>query len=335
MSNNNVISIFGHNNAGTQAMDYSEKKAGTTNWNVPTASKEAIGTTLEEQLQPVNYLVGARPNLTIDNNGNIVDTGKKTIFNVSNNKTLGIQAMGYNIVQNEQATTALLSEIYNSDLPTEHAFARTRVDNYGQTMMAEIVFPATAFEVTPGDEVAFSITAINSFNGSGSFHVKAGAYRFICANGMVSSTGVIEYRKAHKKDLSVKQAAKVIVCGMEQYHADKESLVKQANTPATEQDVYLALAIMNDIDLAVAPTYTEYQRVIRPTLKREPSIERHMGLWNKYKSELGATQWALNNVLTHIATHGDKPEYSASQKIGTRSTKEKLARTALRKMLAA
>ncbi len=47
------------------------------------------------------------------------------------------------------------------------------------------------------------------------------------------------------------------------------------------------------------------------------------------------TQWALNNVLTHISTHGNKPAYSESVSITGRTDKEKLVHKALQHMLKA
>ncbi len=344
----NVVSLFSKTSAAvavtTAAVDYApvrqearENGLSTPNWNVPTCKREDIGLTLHAQLDAkgVFYTVDGRDNFVQNNAGEFVSTGSKTIYNETNEKTLGVMSKGYEIVQNENIFTSLFAEIERAGLDVSNAFTRVRMDNDGQRVMAEIIFPETSFDVAVGDTVALSITAINSFDGSGAFHLKMGAFRFICANGMVSANGIIEYKHQHSKGLSASSAAKHIANGMTQYNEDKESLLEQANTQVNAQDVYEALAIMNKIDTKLAPTYEQYQLVIRPTLKREPAIERHMGLWNKYKAELGNTQWALNNVLTHISTHGDKPEYTADQNITTRSGKEKLVGVALRNMLAA
>lgn len=334
---NNVISLFPSATTTTEAVDYSEAKQGTTHWNVPTCKASDVGLTLAEQLRNkgVFYTVEGRDNFTHNNEGEFVSTGKKTIYNVTNEKTLGVMAQGYKIAQNEQIFLAALREIDNAGINTANAFTRVRIDNDGERVMAEIVFPETSFEVVVGDVVALSITVTNSFDGSGAFSIKMGAFRFICANGMVSASKIIAYKSAHTASLDIGFAAKTIASGMAQYNEDSEAMLLQAQTSVDEQTVYEALCIMNKIDTSKAATYAQYMAEIRPTLKRQPAIERHMALWNKYKSELGATQWALNNVLTHISTHGDKPEYTASNKITTRNTKEALVGKALNHMLAA
>ncbi|MCP3921306.1 MAG: DUF945 domain-containing protein [Desulfobacterales bacterium] len=341
-SNNNVVAIFGKNQeTQAQAIDYSQAKEGTTHWNVPTIATDDIGATLTEQIESKGlfYNVVARNNSTTDNNGNTVSTGMKTIFNASSNKPLSVQGEGYKIVDNRHLTTNLLAALNQSDIDLTNAFTRTRIDNDGSKMRLEIILPSTSFDVSSNpsvrDEVALSITATNSFDGSGNFSIKCSAYRFICANGMVSAKPVIEYKQKHTQALSVEKAVKVITCGVEAYQNDKADFMQQVKTDVSFQTVYEALAIINKIDTSLAPTYEEYQRVIRPTLKRQPIIEHHMALWSKYKRELGASQWALNNVLTHISTHGNKPQYSESQSVNGRNDKEKLVHKALKHMLEA
>jgi hypothetical protein len=150
---------------------------------------------------------------------------------------------------------------------------------------------------------------------------------------MASAQNIVAYNSSHTAKLDVGFAAKTIVCGMEQYLSDKESMLEQVRTPVNEQIAYETIALMSGIDITEVKTYAQYTAEIRPTLKRQPAIERHMDLWSKYKKELGLNQWALHNVLTHVSTHGDKVEYSASNKITTRATKEKLASAALVHML--
>ena len=338
-NSSNVVSLFPSQQVTTQAVDYTEAKQGTTHWNVPTCKASDVGTTLLEQLQAkgVFYTVEGRDNFTLNNAGEFVSTGKKTIFNVDNEKTLGVMAQGYKIAQNEQIFLSALREIDNAGIDTTNAFTRVRVDNDGQRVMAEIVFPETSFDVAVGDTVALSICVINSFDGSGAFTIKMGAFRFICANGMVSADKIIQYSSAHTASLNIGFATKTIASGMAQYENDKESLLQQASTQVNEQAVYEAIAIMNKIDIKKYPTYSQYhaEKVATSPRPGGMSVPRHMALWNKYSRELGTTQWALNNVLTHISTHGDKPEYTASQNIATRTNKEKLVSQALNHMLAA
>ena len=347
LTQNNVVSLFPSQEKTTVAVDYTDIRAqakdnhglNTPNWNVPTCTQEDTQLSLVEQLRNkgVFYTVDGRENFTLNNSGEFVSTGKKTIYNVTSEKTLGVMAQGYKIAQNEQIFLSALREIDNAGIDTTHAFTRVRVDNDGQRVMAEIVFPETSFEVSVGDTVALSVSVINSFDGSGAFTIKMGAFRFVCANGMVSANKIIAYSSAHTASLNIGFATKTIASGMAQYNEDKESLLLQAKTEVNEQTVYEAIAMMNKVDLKKYPTYNEYHAAKVATSARPGgmSVPRHMALWNKYRKELGATQWALNNVLTHISTHGDKPEYSATQNIATRTNKEKLVSQALSHMLAA
>lgn len=333
----NVIELFNTKATTTKAVDYAQEKQGTTHWNVPEAKEEEIGKTLLEQLENkgVFYHVDKRDNLTTDNHGHLVPTGKVTIFNDSLNAPLSVMTDSYHICQNRDIFAPLMAALDDANLNLETAFTRVTMEKDGTRVRAEIIFPETSFDVKVGDTVALCVTATNSFDGSGAFSLQMGAYRFICANGMVSANGILGYRCAHNANLNPRNAATIIAKGMQQYQDDKESLMLQATTRATTQTAYDALCIINDIDKAIAPTFEAYMTEIRPTKKRTTPLEAQMKLWDKYRYELGATQWAVNNMLTHISTHGNKEQYSSSVKIATRNTKEKLVQKALANMLAA
>ncbi len=320
------------------AIDYENAKQGTTDWNVPTINKSQIGLSLTDQIENSGVLfpVDGRENFTLDNDGNLIDTGFQTIFNVLTGAVLSIQTMGYKIAEMRDICTTALNAINQTNLPLENAFIRAKVDGEGKKIRLEIIFPQTGFEVAVGDQVAFCLTITNSYDGSDVYSVSCGSFRFWCANGNVSLKPVVAVRQKHTQSLEVEKATSIIVKGLERYAEDQQDMMKQVETKVSEQDVYEALAIVNKIDVSLAPSYEEYQRVIRPTLKRQPIIEKHMALWSKYKRELGgATQWALHNVLTHIATHGNDEEFSGNQSVSGRADKEKLAIKALRHVVLA
>jgi hypothetical protein len=284
---------------------------------------------LMEQLERkgIFYTVEGRENLTYDNDGKIIATGKKTIFNATNNTVLGVMGEGYNIVQNEKIFEAFNRVIAKSNINLEGAYTRCKTHKAGQKAMVEYVFPALKKEVKVGDAVAPSIVAINSFDGTGSFHVRFGLYRLICLNGMIMGSTVFEYKKNHTKDLSVDFAADVIYRGIQCYESGINNLKKQTTTPVTDQTVYLALAELSGFDKAdfsLAPTYADYLAKMRPLTKRPPALDAYMALWGKYSTELGNTEWALHNVMTHISTHGKGFAYDTKNSVTDRLKKENL-----------
>ncbi len=320
------------------AFDYENAKQGTTHWNVPTINKSQIGLSLTDQIENSGVLfpVDGRENFTLDNDGNLIDTGFQTIFNLLTGAVLSIQTQGYKIALMRQICDTALSAINQCpDLPLENAFIRAKVDGEGKKIRLEIIFPQTGFEVAVGDQVAFCITIINSYDGSDVYSVSCGSFRFWCANGNVSLKPIVQVRQKHTQSLEVERATSIIVKGLASYVTDQADMMLQVETKVSEQEVYEALAIVNKIDVSLAPSYEEYQRVIRPTLKRQPIIEKHMALWAKYKREIGCSQWALHNVLTHIATHGNDEEFSGNQSVSGRADKEKLAIKALRHVVLA
>lgn len=344
----NVQNIFGNTGVNAaQTVTTSEvalatqTATGNSFWGkIPTLNKSDIGLTLDAQFDKKGfyYTVTDKPNLTTNNEGDLVDTGKKTMWNLDANLPIGVNGTGYKSAQNHHVATSLFAAMDKNNVDVTNAYTRVRVDNNGAKAMAEIVLPSTQVKIGQGqlgDEIAASVRVINSFDGSTAYWVIVSVYRIACMNGMIMPSGVIQYKSTHCNDLSISRSVDVICQGLETFQNDRELLEAQTTKLVSNQDVYEALCIMNKVDLALAPTYEEYQRVIRPTLKRQPAIERHVNLWKKYRKELGSTQWALNNTLTHISTHGDKPEFTASQTITGRINKEKLVHEAMQACIAA
>lgn len=300
-------------------------------FNPSTATDASMGERLSlmEQLERKGmfYTVEGRENLTYNNDGILIPTGKKTIFNATNNSVLGVMGEGYNIVQNEKIFEAFNRIIAKSNIDLDGAYIRCKTHKAGQKAMVEYVFPALKKEVKVGDAVAPSIVAINSFDGTGSFHVRFGLYRLICLNGMVMGSTVFEYKKNHTADLSVDFAADVIYRGIQCYESGIDNLKKQTTTMVSEHMVYMALAELSGFDakdFTIAPTYADYLAKMRPLTKRPPALDAYMALWGKYSNELGSTQWALHNVLTHVSTHGKEFAYDTKNSVTDRLKKENM-----------
>lgn len=257
------------------------------------------------------------PNYTVVD-GEQIDTGRKTIVNADNNRPLSVMAKSYHTVKNETIFTEMDRVLASSDADLTDAHTRVQIDRHGAACMVEYILPAHSIEVSKGDTCCLSITCLNSYDGSGSFKVYVGFYRFKCLNGMVLGTDIGIYRAKHSAKLSVHKAGQVVGTGLQVWLENKDKLIEQSHTLVDEQTVFKALAELSGFtDWAIADNYTQWHQYIRPTMKRQPVLERYMALWNDYKAEMGSTQWALNNTLTHISTHGmQKTQASVQYRMG-------------------
>lgn len=275
------------------------------------------------------YEVEKRANLTHNNAGEVVATGQATIFNTTKNAPIAVMGEGYRVVQNREVFETFNRVLAKSGIDLEGAYIRASATESGSRACVEYIFPKIQTEVKKGDLVRFSLKVIHSFDGSTAFITSAQGFRLACLNGMVMAAGITCYKAKHSYQLDIDKAARIVVGAVELFMNNAEEWKRQSTTQVDDATAFKALAELSGFDdFALAATYDQYLAVVRPTLKRQPHIEKYMALWNDYKKELGSTLWALNNTMTHISTHGmQKGEASISY----RMTKEAKVGELLRK----
>ncbi len=297
----------------------------------PQANRLSLLDSLEAK--GIFYTVEKRANLTHDNTGAIINTGSTTIFNATKNIPIAVMGSGYNVVQNREVFEAYNRVLAKSGIDLEGAYIRTNVTDSGSRAMVEYIFPKHNVEVAKGDTVQFSIKVLHSFDGSTSFVTSAQGYRLACLNGMVMAYGIQGYKAKHSNKLDIDKAARIVCKSLEAFMENAEDWKRQTTTLVSDDVAFRALAELSGFDdFAIASTFTQYMAVVRPTLKRQPSIEKYMALWTEYKGKLGSTQWALNNTLTDISTHGVQ---QGEASITYRMTKEAIVKGLLVKYLKA
>ena len=259
--------------------------------------------------------------------GEMVSTGKKTVVNSSNGKALSVMSSGYVVVQNSDIFQQFDKVLANSDLDLTGAYTKIQIDNHGAKVLVDYVFPSHSITTASGDETALSITCTNSFDGSGSFHVHVGFFRFKCANSMVLGTHLTHYNKRHCKGLSIEAASQVVGTGLRVWLDNQDKLEELTRTPVNSQDVYRSLAKLPGFkDFQLAPDYTTYLTTVAATKNRIDNLQKYMKVWSNYEAEMGMTEWALLNTMTHISSHGvGNKEPSISYKISKQAKVSEIA----------
>ena len=273
--------------------------------------------------------------------GQYQSTGKCTVVNMDTNKVIGVVSKKYVPVLNEDIFTQFDSVLINCprvDLTGASVNVQTNGD--GARIMVEYVLPAHQVTLANGDKVALSITALNSFDGSTGFKVFCGGLRFKCMNGMILGDTVASYQKKHCAGLSIEAAGKVIETGLNAYLNGVDSWNAQITAAITPQTAWKCLA-----EFAGMKDYADYETYKDYNLKRDKNnadgtarklvIDSYYAILKQYIRELGATEWALNNALTHIATHGKMLPVDPNNKpsIQSQISKTEAARKLINKYL--
>lgn len=232
-------------------------------------------------------------------------TGRKDLVNGNTGNFISNMSDGYAIVQNVDIFEELDQRIAESGLDITGAQTFVDVQNDGGSVAVRYVFPAHSIDVGNGDKTSLMITAINSFNGSTGFAIYLGGFRGYCMNTQVFGTTVVGYRKKHTRNLCIKKAVDIIRKGIDVFMMEGEIWKEMTKRTVSREKAFVALADYADIDLAKTPTLESYLLERRAQgMKKVAPIENYLRIFDEYVSEMGNSEFALYNTLTHIATHG-------------------------------
>lgn len=130
-----------------------------------------------------------------------------------------------------------------------------------------------------GDKEANEIILLNSHNGSSSYQMLAGVFRFACANGMVCGTTHHDIRVPHKGDVldQVIEGAHTILDGFDLITERKETM--QSVTLAPPEQLALARAALS---LRYDPTTAEAPISADQLLRARRIEDQGASLWNTF-----------------------------------------------------
>jgi hypothetical protein len=113
-----------------------------------------------------------------------------------------------------------------------------------------------------------------------------GAYRVVCANGMVVGETLAQYRKEHHQRIVVGELEDTITAGMKQF-SDQAELWRQWADEVMEQEHKEAL--LQGLKLT---------KKDRETIENELEMETQANIWDE-----GTSKWLVFNILTQWITH--------------------------------
>src|SRR3546814_10526378 len=82
------------------------------------------------------------------------------------------------------------------------------------------------------DSIANEIILLNSHDGTSSYQMLAGAFRFVCSNGLVCGDTVADVRIPHKGDIAgqVIEGAYEVLAGFERVQESREAMRSEGHT---------------------------------------------------------------------------------------------------------
>ena len=109
---------------------------------------------------------------------------KRALINAKSGEVISVVSDRYKVVTNEQIFSSFCKSIENSGVDAEGARVNVSQTASGGRAMVDFVFPAHQLQVAGDDSsTALQMCALNSFDGSHRYAVKAGGLRMKCLNG--------------------------------------------------------------------------------------------------------------------------------------------------------
>lgn len=218
---------------------------------------------------------------------------KRALINASSGEVISVVSDRYKVVTNEQIFSSFCKSIENSGVDAEGARVNVSQTATGSRAMVDFVFPAHQLQVAGDDSsTALQMCALNSFDGSHRYVVKAGGLRMKCLNGQILGDIVGSYSSTHTASLDVQASADYIVQMITDFNTAGEYWSRMMQTPITWE-------MADD----VIKMFLDLPEDFHPGEKHNARYEHCEALVGRYFQEMGSNVYALYNALTDYVSH--------------------------------
>ena len=229
--------------------------------------------------------------------------GKKALINAKTDQVISIVSDRYKVVTNEEIFSAFCDSVQRSPINAEDAQVVVKQTETGGRAMVDFVFPNHYTAVT-GDtsRTALQLCALNSFDGSLRYMVKAGGLRMKCLNGQVLGNIVGSYSSTHTSSLKVQDSADHVVRMITDFNKAREYWSGLMQRSVSNNEAYEVirqfLNLPEDFDMD------------QPNAR----FEHCCTLAGRYFEEMGHNLYALYNALTDYVSHPIKKSKNPTAK---------------------
>ena len=207
----------------------------------------------------------------------------KAIVNPVTEKIVSVVGSGYQLVQNADVFPQFEDAIRLSNLDTNGMVRNVSTSHDGGRTVVSYDFPEHAISIGENDDVNLTLTVLNSYDTSWRFRVLGGAFRMLCANGMIVGDTFMEYSGKHTASLDTERAIRNLEVSLAGFLDEAELWKTYPKVEVTE--------------LEVAHVFARLANGSK-TLLLDLDVT-----FNEYVDELGHNLWALFNTITAWSTH--------------------------------
>ena len=215
-------------------------------------------------------------------------TGKyKAIVDADTGKLFSIVSKDYKLIRHEEAIEKVEDTI--SNIPEFEKFqVKTSFYNDGGRMRRTYSFPDISVEIMENDKVNPELHLFNSYDVTWPFIVLLGAFRFVCANGLVVGKKFLYVRKRHVYGLDQIGLQEEISTALNRFD-QQTSKWKEWSAKRLSRETYAQ--VMEGMKFGKKATEEIAQRIEQETEEYDDNGSPIMSVWIFY------------NILTWYITH--------------------------------
>ena len=237
----------------------------------------------------------------------ITDPDRKVITTTTSDEVINVVKNGFTFENNQPEDIVNMSEalLLQSGVSLKDLKREVQVAPNGSKMTVKYTLPDYTVDLGNGDETQFQILFYNSFDGTWSFTIRAGAIRMACLNNQVHANDISMFKAKHTPSINPDHARRKMVEAIQQFHAEGERWSRWKQQSVTNRQAFETFAVAAGCKFVVAsPEMTVYELLENKQVFTNRNL---MYMWNQYTKHeqkyLGSNEWAVYNALTHWSTH--------------------------------
>lgn len=151
---------------------------------------------------------------------------------------VGVVSKNYRLVSHHQVLRTVEEVIVDCNIDISKLDVRAEWTVHGERARFSVVLPPKdEFRVVLGDkdEMRFRIEIFNSVEGSCRLMAVAGWLRFVCSNGTILGTGLMQLRQQHRQMLQIEELGRLLRRALSLIANDQQMVAKWRETPISKQ----------------------------------------------------------------------------------------------------
>ena len=146
---------------------------------------------------------------------------------------VGVVSKNYRLVDHHHVLRTVEEALAGNQINTSQVNVRAEWTINGERARFSVIFPNDErFQMQFGDkdEMRFRIEIFNSVEGSCRFMVVAGWLRFVCSNGLILGTALMQLRQQHRQQLEIEEVGRLLREALQSVGNDQQTFTHWLGT---------------------------------------------------------------------------------------------------------